>query len=99
MSKKSIIGLAAAIMALGAVSTSSASAAGVTGATVDTLTPAMSDGIVKTGRRGFKRKWRHRRHFYKFRHGYGCGYFYYKWKRTGRPFWKYKFFDCRDDTH
>ena len=98
MSKTSIIGLAAAIMALGAVSTSSANAAGVTGAAVGTVAPAMSDGIVKTGRRGFKRKWRHGRHFFKVRH-YGCDYFYRKWKRTGRPFWKYKFYECRYDFY
>ncbi len=99
MSKRSIIGLAAAIMALGAVATSSANAAGVTGTTVGKVAPAMSDGIVKTGRRGFKRKWRHRRHFYKFRYGYGCGHFYRKWKWTGRSFWKYKFYECRYDFY
>ena len=95
MSKRSIVGLAVAIVALGVVSTYSANAAGIAGATFGTMAPALSDGIVKTGRRGFRRKWPHRRHFYKFRHGYGCGYFYRKWKRTGRPFWKYKFFECR----
>ncbi|MGI9522119.1 MAG: hypothetical protein ACR2PG_10770 [Hyphomicrobiaceae bacterium] len=95
MNIKSIVGLAVALATISFVAVSNANAAGPSVAALAQTETAASNSIVQVGRRGGHRRWRGKWYFRKFGHGFGCGHYYRKWKRTGRPFWKHKFFVCR----
>ena len=41
----------------------------------------------------FKKLHWHKPYFF-VTYGGGCHYYYWKWKRTGSPFWKFKYFEC-----
>ena len=80
MSKKMIMGLAAGLMALSALQAPVAEAKG--------------KGFHFHGHKHHKHfgyKW-HKPHFVHFN---DCGFYFLKWKRTGKVFWKTKYFACK----
>jgi len=60
-------------------------------------------GSAEAGKRHFgfgggfnKHHFHHRHHFFGGSHfsGGGCGFYYRKWLRTGKWFWKNRYYDC-----
>lgn len=82
MSKKVIMGLAAGLMALSALQAPAAEAKG----------KGFHGHKLHHKHFGFKwHKW-HKPHFVQFN---DCGFYFFKWKKTGRIFWKTKYFACK----
>lgn len=91
---------AAATMLAGvAMATTPASATGLAGLTKSAAIAQPNDSLTNVGKKfkfgKFHRKfhvWHHKPHFY---HGGGCGFFYKKWKFTGKYYWKKRYFMCK----
>jgi hypothetical protein len=96
--KKQIILAAVALMALFGAQVGSAQAA--MGNMASAKTTAPSAALVKVGRRhgrGHRRhRWHGRHHFRpRFYVGHGCGFYWRKWKYTGRYYWLDRYKACK----
>lgn len=83
MNKKMIMGLAAGLMALGALQAPPAEAKG-----------KGFHGHKHHHHKHFVFKWHkwHKPHYVYYN---DCGYYFFKWKSTGKYFWKNKYFACK----
>lgn len=82
MNKKMIMGIAAGLMALTALNAPAAEAKGKGGIKIH----------IHKHHVWHKHKW-HAPFYYV---GYkDCGYYFWKWKKTGTPYWKAKYFSCK----
>lgn len=83
MSKNIIMSLAAALMALSALQAPAAEAKGK---------GFHGHKLHHHHHKHFGSKW-HKSHFVRFN---DCGSYFFKWKKTGKLFWKTKYFACKD---
>ncbi len=56
---------------------------------------AMAGGASDADAGGFKRHFKHNFHHLHLRHHDGCGFYKWKWHKTGHLYWKKKYFICK----